>query len=69
MFGVDGNQTTILLKALVTWTWILFYLFVFFYFLPHSTVYGDLPGPGIEPKSPAVEAQCLNHWTTREVLG
>ena len=32
-------------------------------------VYGDLPGPGIEPKSPAVEAQCLNHWTTREVLG
>ena len=43
--------------------------FLFIYFLPHSTVYGDLPGPGIEPKSPAVEAQCLNHWTTREVLG
>ena len=23
--------------------------------------------PGIEPVSPALEAWCLNHWTTREV--
>ena len=26
-----------------------------------------VPRPGIEPVSPAVEAQSLNHWTTREV--
>ena len=25
------------------------------------------PRPGIEPVPPAVEAQSLNHWTTREV--
>ena len=24
--------------------------------------------PGIEPMPPVVEAQSLNHWTTREVL-
>ena len=27
-----------------------------------------VPQPGIEPKPPAVEAQSLNHWTSREVL-
>ena len=26
-----------------------------------------VPGPGIEPAPPAVEAQSLNHWTAREV--
>ena len=26
-----------------------------------------VPQPGTEPKSPAVEAQSLNHWTSREV--
>ena len=26
-----------------------------------------VPQPGVEPVSPAVEAQGLNHWTTREV--
>ena len=26
-----------------------------------------VPRPGIEPESPAVEAQSFNHWTTREV--
>ena len=25
-----------------------------------------VPGPGIEPVSPAVEAQTPNHWTARE---
>ena len=28
-----------------------------------------VPQPGIEPVSPAVEAQSLNHWSTREVPG
>ena len=27
-----------------------------------------VPRPGIEPVPPAVEAQSLNHWTTREIL-
>ena len=26
-----------------------------------------VPQTGIEPKPPALEAQSLNHWTTREV--
>ena len=26
-----------------------------------------VPQPGIEPVSPVMEGQCLNHWTTREV--
>ena len=26
-----------------------------------------VPQPGIKPVPPAVEAQCPNHWTTREV--
>ena len=28
----------------------------------------NLPGPGIEPVSPALEARNLNHWTPRKVL-
>ena len=28
-----------------------------------------VPGPGIEPVPPALEAWSLNHWTAREVLG
>ena len=28
-----------------------------------------VPQPGIEPVPPAVEAQSLNPWTTREVPG
>ena len=26
-----------------------------------------IPGPGIEPGTPAVEAQSLNRWTSREI--
>ena len=36
----------------------------------HSRACGILlPRPGIEPMPPAVEAQILNHWTTREGPG
>ena len=28
-----------------------------------------VPQPGIEPMSPAVETQTLNHWTAREIPG
>ena len=46
----------------------LFALF-FFYFWPLSAACGILvPQPGIEPMSPAVEVQSLNHWTAKEVL-
>ena len=27
-----------------------------------------VPWPGIEPGTPALAAQCLSYWTTREVL-
>ena len=41
----------------------------FFFFWLHCMAYGILvPGPGIEPVSPAVDARSLNHWTTKEVL-
>ena len=42
--------------------------FFFLIFWPHPSVYRILvPQPGMEPESPAVEAQSLNHWTAREV--
>ena len=38
-------------------------------FWPSCLACGILvPCPGMEPAAPAVEAQNLNHWTTREVL-
>ena len=45
-----------------------FSLWVSFFFFGHTAVCGILvPGPGIKPMPTAVEAQSLNHWTTREV--
>ena len=38
-----------------------------FFFFYHMACAILVPWPGIEPASPALEAQCLNHWTTREV--
>ena len=43
-------------------------LFFKIYFWPHHAACGILaPCPGIEPAPSALEAQSLNHWTTREV--
>ena len=40
----------------------------FFFFWLHRVACGILvPGPGIEPAPPALEAQSLHHWTAREV--
>ena len=40
----------------------------FFFFLPHHTACRLLvPSPGTKLKPPAVEAQSLNRWTTKEV--
>ena len=44
----------------------VFVLFCFLIFWP--CLWDLIPRPEIEPVSPAVEAQNLNHWTTREVL-
>ena len=43
--------------------------FIFIYlFLPYHEGCGILvPWPEIEPMTPAVEVQSLNHWTTKEV--
>ena len=43
-------------------------LYFFFFFWPRLAACGILvPGPGIEPAPPAVEAWRPNHWTAREV--
>ena len=42
--------------------------FLFFFFLCCAVRHVELPRPGIEPMPPALGAQSLNHWTTREVL-
>ena len=39
--------------------------FYFFFFLT-APLRILVPLPGIEPKTPAVEAQGLNHWSTKE---
>ena len=44
---------------------ILFYLFIFWQYQVACRIL--VPWPGIEPRLPTVEAQSLNHWTTREV--
>ena len=46
------------------------FIYLFIYFWPHSAAYRILvTQPGIEPVPPALGAQSLNHWTTREVPG
>ena len=41
---------------------------LFFFWGSTAGVVQDLSSlPGIEPVSAAVEVQCLNHWSTREV--
>ena len=45
-----------------------FFFSFFTFFLPHVTACGILVyQPGIEPTTPALEAQSLNHWTNRDV--
>ena len=48
----------------------LFCLFFPFLAVPHGMWYGiSVLQTGIKPAPPGVEAQSLNHWTTREVPG
>ena len=41
--------------------------FLFFIFFDRVACGILVPGPGIEPMPPAVEAWNLNHWTAKEV--
>ena len=34
----------------------------------HTLQHVNFPRPGMEPMLPALEAQSLNRWTTREIL-
>ena len=43
------------------------FIFVYFFWLHHAAWEILVPPPGIKPVPPALEAQILNHWTTREV--
>ena len=43
------------------------FLFHIFSWLHHKVCGIFVPQPGIEPAAPVLEAQSLNHWTTREV--
>ena len=48
--------------------WIPFLVVLCFCFGPHCLACGVLvPWSGMEPPPPAMEAQSLNHWTTKEV--
>ena len=59
--SVDGYES-------LGWNYFLSGLFVLFWFWPHCMACGILvPWPGIKPAPLALEAQSLNHWTTREV--
>ena len=44
----------------------IFFLSSFFFWLHQRACKILVPRPGIEPVSPAVEAQSPNHWTARE---
>ena len=46
----------------------LFFLFIFTFFLLRQAACEILvSAPGFEPVPPALEAQSLNHWATREL--
>ena len=52
--------------AAQSWNFSLFKKFKIFSWPHHKSCGILVPQPGIEPVSSAVEAQSLNHWTTRE---
>ena len=50
---------------------VFIFFFNFFFFFaalgPSCSMWDTAPRPGIEPGPPALAAQSLSHWTTREV--
>ena len=63
------SAPNILLYLFLKFIYIVFLVsyFVFIFWLHHAAFGILVPQPGIEPSPPALEAQSLNHWTTREV--
>ena len=55
------------------WFKFIFLLIFIFIYLPTSglscSMWDLVPWPGFEPRAPALAAQSLSPWTTREVLG
>ena len=45
----------------------VFYLLIFYFFGHAAACRILVPRPGMDAVPPVVEAQSLNHWTTREV--
>ena len=77
ILGLTWSQTitlmhTLLISSYICWIrYIYIYIFFFFpsLFWPCCVAHRILvPKSGIKPVFPTVEAQSLNHWTTREVL-
>ena len=64
VWRVSASLSELLLQAFSSLS--LFFFFLNFWL--HNTACGILvPRPGIKPTCPALEAQSLNHWTTREI--
>ena len=68
----QSHCTNKLLVTFLPWNYLFFFFlrymhFYFVYSFGHTVQYMELPRPRIEPTAPAMEAQSLYHWTTREV--
>ena len=56
------------LNFILSELWFVLFCFVFCFLTAHHGSEILLPQPVMEPKPPPLEAQSLNHWTSREVL-
>ena len=61
------KKTDLLKPQMIVNIYLTIKYFLFFFFWPHKAGRILVSGPGIETVLPAVEAQSLNHWTTRQV--
>ena len=71
--GYNGLCLCFLLRVFIVLTFtcrfLIYFQFFFFFLWPHWVAYEILVLQlGIEPVTPALEAQSLNQWTAREVL-
>ena len=65
LFDINVTTTTYCWLVFVTY---IYHYYYYYYFWPCCVACGVfVPWPGIKPVSPALEAQSLNHWATREV--
>ena len=71
-FEIINSETYCRFMDYLNLSFFIFYFFtikkLFIYLWPHLEACGILaPQPGIELKSPALEAWSLNHWIDREI--